>query len=106
MTFDVAMQHLEWLAREICDLQSMQYAYRRKKTAGRIRRFLNLKTRNELNLFDRLEHLECGLVCADKKTLEVFTQTLALQCVATGALFFSSHDDLFNGIANSERGEL
>ena len=79
---------------------------RRKKTAGRIRRFFNLETRNELNLFDRFEHLECGLVRADKKTLEVFTQTFALQRVATGALFFSSHDDLVNVIAISERVEL
>ena len=52
--------------------------------------------RNDLNLFDRFKHFECGLVGADKKTLEVFTQTLALQCVATRALFLSSHVDLFS----------
>ena len=52
--------------------------------------------RNDLNLLDRFEHFECGLVGADKKTLEVFTQTLALQCVATRALLLSSHVDLFS----------
>ena len=66
----------------------------------------NLEAQNELNLLDRFEHLECGFVGADKKTLEVFTQTLPLQCVATSALFFSSHGDLLIVIANSERIEL
>ena len=65
-----------------------------------------LKTRNELNLLDGFEHLECGLVCADEKTLEVFTQTLALKRVAACALFFSSHSDLLNVIAISESIEL
>ena len=66
----------------------------------------NFEMRNDLDLLDRFEHLECGLVGADKKTLEVFTQTLALQCVATRALFLSSHVDLFSVIANSESLEL
>ena len=64
------------------------------------------ETRNNLNLFDRFEHLECGLIGADKKTLEVFTQTFALQRITTSALFFSSHGDLFSVIANSESLEL
>ena len=64
------------------------------------------ETRNDLNLFDRFEHLECGLIRADKKTLEVFTQTLALQRITTSALFFSSHGDLLNVIAISESIEL
>lgn len=51
---------------------------------------------NDLNLLDRFEHFECGLVGANKKTLEVFTQTLALQRVATRALLLSSHVDLFS----------
>ncbi|MCY7387830.1 MAG: hypothetical protein LH481_07165 [Burkholderiales bacterium] len=66
----------------------------------------NIEMRNDLDLLDCFEHLECGLVGADKKTLEVFTQTLALQCVATRALFLSSHVDLFSVIANSESLEL
>ncbi len=66
----------------------------------------NFEMRNDLDFLDCLEHLECGLVGADKKTLEVFTQTLALQCVATRALFLSSHVDLFSVIANSESLEL
>ena len=61
---------------------------------------------NDLDLLDRFEHLECGLVGADKKTLEIFTQTLALQCIATRALFLSSHGDLLIVIANSESIEL
>ena len=64
------------------------------------------ETRNDLNLFDRFEHLECGLIGTDKKTLEVFTQTLALQRITTSALFFSSHGDLLNVIAISESIEL
>ena len=64
------------------------------------------ETRNDLNLFDRFEHLECGLIRADKKTLEVFTQTFALQRITTCALFFSSHGDLLNVIAISESIEL
>ena len=65
-----------------------------------------LKTRNELDFLDRLEHLECGFVRANEKTLKVFTQTLALQRIATCALFFTSHVDLLNVIANSESIEL
>jgi hypothetical protein len=65
-----------------------------------------LETQNELNLLDRFKHLECGLVCADKKTLEVFAQTLALQRIATGALFFSSHVDLLSVIAVANSIEL
>ena len=56
----------------------------------------NFEMGNDLDLLDRFKHFECGLVGADKKTLEVFTQTLALQCVATRALFLSSHVDLFS----------
>ena len=62
--------------------------------------------RDELNLLDGFEHLECGLVGTDKQALEVFTQTLALQRVATCALFFSSHGDLLNVKAISESIEL
>jgi hypothetical protein len=65
-----------------------------------------LTTRIGLNLLNRLEHLECGFVRANKKALEILTQTFALQRVATGALFFSSHDDLLKVIANSESIEL
>ena len=66
----------------------------------------NLEAQNESNFLDRFEHLECGFVGADKKTLEVLAQTLPLQRIATSALFFSSHGDLLIVIANSESIEL
>jgi hypothetical protein len=88
ITFDAAAQH-----ERAFDLHGPAN-YRRKKTAGTPA--VSSEAQNELDLLDRFKHLECGLVCADKKTLEVFTQTLALQCVATCALFFSSHGDLLN----------
>ena len=77
-----------------------------KKAAGSIRRLFCSIGRDDLNLLDRFEHLECGLVCTDKQALEVFTQTLALQRVATCALLFTSHVDLLNVNAISESIEL
>ena len=65
-----------------------------------------LNAGNESGLLDCFEHFECGLVGADEKTLEVFTQTFALQRIATSALLFSSHGDLLNVNAISESIEL
>jgi hypothetical protein len=96
ITFDAATQHQQTGPATFCT---------GKKNAGAIRRFF-LKAGNLLNLLDGFKHLESGLVRADKEPLEVFAQTLALQRVATGALFFSSHGDPLKVIANSESIEL
>ena len=71
------------------DLMQIDKAKKNRRTNPAVS---NLEAQNELNLLDRFEHLECGFVGADKKTLEVFTQTLPLQRIATSALFLSSHD--------------
>ena len=91
------------IQRPLFDLMQIGEAKKNRRTIPAV---FNFEMPSDLDLLDRFEHLECGLVGADKKTLEVFTQTLPLQRVAASALFFSSHGDLLNVIAISESVEL
>ena len=91
MTFDAAPQQYHGFFN--LGLRQNRQGKKNRRTNPAV---FNFEMPNDLNLLDRFEHFERGLVGADKKTLEVFTQTLALQCIATRALLLSSHVDLFS----------